>query len=214
MKNKKSQILFILFIVISMSINAQVERNIVQFSGLVVAGDSLFGIQGVHVINKSSRVGYISSESGYFSFPAKEQDTILFSFVGFKKEYVVIPSKCKENKLTKIVNLEIDTVQLDMIEVLPYPTVELFKEAFVHLKLPEDKLVANMNRNLDEKMLRRMFEGMDMTASMNYKNYTQAQIERFEKPGFVATSQIFNPFAWIALIKAIKNGDFKREDDE
>ena len=81
-------------------------------------------------------------------------------------------------------------------------------------KLPEDKLVANMNRNLDQKKLRRMFKSMDMTASMNYKNYTQAQIERFEKPGFVATSQIFNPFAWVALIKAIKNGEFKRDDDD
>ena len=207
--------LFICFIfgISSISI-AQVEKEIVQFSGLVVAGDSLFGLQGVHIINKSSRIGYVSTESGYFSFPAKEQDTILFSFVGFTKEYVVIPQNCKENKLTKIINLDIDTVQLEMIEVLPYPTVELFKEAFVHLELPEDKRITNMNRNLDEKKLRRMFENMDMTASMNYKNYTQAQIERFEKPGFVATSQIFNPFAWVALIKAIKNGEFKREDDE
>jgi len=211
---KSSKYVFLIVFLLSVTFSLKAQKQIIQLSGLTVAGDSLYGIQGVHIINKNSKVGYVSSEKGYFSFPVKAQDTILFSFVGFKKEYLVILSNCPENKFTIILDMKIDTTQLDLIEVLPYPTVELFKEAFVRLELPEDKLKKNIDRNLDERILRKIFTNMDMTASMNYTNYTQDQIRRFEQPGFVATSQILNPFAWIQLIKAIKNGEFKRKEDE
>ena len=210
---KKLKLTLILLLITGITHSVFAQKEIIQFSGLVVAGDSLFGLQGVNIINKNAIIGFITSESGYFSFPAKAQDTILFSFVGFKNQYIVIPSKAEDNKFTQIVELIVDVTQLELIEVFPYPTVELFKQAFVHLELPENKWEKNMNQNLDQRKLRKMFENMDMTASMNYKNYTQEQIKRFEQPNFIATTQLFNPFAWIQFIKAIKNGDFKQEED-
>ena len=70
-----------------------------------------------------------------------------------------------------------------------------------------------MAKNLDEEELRTMFQAMDMNASMNYRHYTQQQIQRYEKPNFFATSEIFSPFAWVKFIKAVKNGEFKQDKD-
>ncbi len=193
-------------------VSGQETKEVIQFSGLVVAGDSLFGMSGVHVINKNSRQGGTTDISGYFSLAALEHDTILFSFIGFKPKHIIIPKNLKDNELTLMVPLELDTTQIDAVEILPYPSEQLFKHAFVHTELPEDKLMANMNYNLDPRRLRKMMNEMDMTASMNYKHYTLQQIKQYEQPNFLPSSQIFNPFAWVKLIKAIKNGDFKREE--
>ncbi len=190
----------------------QIHNPVVQFSGVITAGDSLYGLGGVHIINKNSRKGSASAEHGFFSIPTLEGDSILFSYVGFKSLYVQIPEDCEDNKLTLIVEMELDTTNLEALEVLPYPSLQLFKDAFVKTELPEDPLYSNMNKNLNQKMLRRMMREMDMTASMNYKHYSLEQIKQYEQPNFLPSTQLVNPLAWLKFIKALKNGDFKRDD--
>ena len=210
---RKLAILILFTFVTNSFLLAQDNDELVQLSGLVVAGDSLFGVQGVSVLNRSERKGVVTDKFGFFSFPVKENDTIIFSFIGFEKGTLIIPENCADNKYTQIIEMTVDTTQLITIDVVPYPTLQLFKEAFVKLRLEDEDLHQNMAKNLDQKKLRKMFEEMDMTASMNYRHYSTEQIKRYEQPNFFATSEILNPFAWIKLIRAIKNGDFKRKED-
>ena len=99
------------------------DRKIIQFSGLVVAGDSLFGVNGVHVININERKGITTDQYGFFSFPVKELDTIRFTYIGFERAELVIPrDKDGDQQYTRIIELKADTTQLYSVEVMPYPT--------------------------------------------------------------------------------------------
>ncbi|MFT3885764.1 MAG: carboxypeptidase-like regulatory domain-containing protein [Flavobacteriales bacterium] len=67
-------------------------RPLVQFSGVVVTGDSLEPVPFASIITKGSFRGTISDVYGYFSFVAQPGDTLQFSAVGFKRGEYVIPT--------------------------------------------------------------------------------------------------------------------------
>ena len=61
------------------------KKDLIQFSGVLVTGDSLKNVPYGNIIIKNSQRGTTSDFYGYFSFVAQESDTIIFSVVGFKK---------------------------------------------------------------------------------------------------------------------------------
>jgi hypothetical protein len=192
--------------------NAQEVKpeKIVQFSGLVVGGDSLYGIPGVSVYVPKSGRGSITSSVGYFSFPALTGDSIRIKTIGFKEKSFVIPD-IKEDRLSVIIELMEDTLIYPVVEIFPWPTEKLFKEAFISLKLPVTDM-DNMHKNLNEQVMKRMLYTMDMDGAMNHKYYMQQQIVRQENkmmayPAF----NLLNPFAWSKFIQSIKKGEHKNK---
>lgn len=191
---------------------AQEKERIIQFSGLVVGGDSLYGIWGVHIYVPHSGRGSISNEYGYFSMPVLISDSIIISAVGFKKQHIIIPDDAKNQSYTAIIELIIDTTILPTVEIYPYPTVELFKQAFLALEL-DDENQSNAQKNLDEKVLARILYDSEMDASMNYTNYMNQEVYKISTQRFDPryANPLLNPFAWIALIQSIRRGDFKKK---
>ncbi|MBK8414354.1 MAG: hypothetical protein IPL22_07465 [Bacteroidetes bacterium] len=53
-------------------------KGLIQFSGIVVTGDSLRAVPFVSIIIKNSYRGTISDYNGFFSFVAQPSDTIEF----------------------------------------------------------------------------------------------------------------------------------------
>ncbi len=185
-----------------------VPRKIIQFSGLIVSGDSAFGTPGVYVFVPKEGRGTMSNAIGYFSMAALTGDSIVIKSIGFKEKYFVIPATL-EDKVSVIIEILEDTLYMPIIEITPWPTERLFKEAFVALRLPEQHL-ANMNNNLNEQVLKRMMYNMGASGSSNHRYYLQQQTLSTENQYFAPTLSLMNPFAWKSFIDGVKRGDLKK----
>jgi hypothetical protein len=183
---------------------------IVQVSGLVVKGDSLYGIPGVHVYLPRSGRGTTTNYVGFFSLPVQAGDSLIIASMGYKIKKYTIPDTTRE-KLSLIVELLEDTLILPEIEVFPWPTEQLFKQAFLSLKLPEQE-VNNMNQNLNEQVLKRMLYTTSADGSENHRYYMQKQMQANNMKGVMVSPQMvfFNPFAWSRFIKDVKGGGLKK----
>ena len=208
---KKALVIISLFFLVSgTQIFAQTKRKLIQFSGVVVNGDSLQPIPFVNIMIKNTYHGTVSDYYGYFSFVAQEGDVIEFSSIGYKKSNFTIPDSLQESRYSLIQMLNSDTVLLNTAVIYPWPTKEQFKQAFINLELPNDDM-ARAQRNLEREAMRQRGESMAMDGAMNQKNYMQQRNSRLYYAGQLPPNNLLNPIAWAKFIQAWKNGEFKRK---
>jgi hypothetical protein len=186
-------------------------RNLIQFSGVVVTGDSLQPVPFVNIIDKVTHRGTTTDYYGYFSFVAQEGDTVIFSSIGFKRSNFVIPDSLADNRYSLIHLMYSDTILLNETHIFPWPSRDQFADAFVNMEIPYDNL-ALAQQNLTREALREHYENMPMDASMNYKWQMQQQQTKLYYAGQAPPINLLNPIAWAQFIKAWKDGDFKRKD--
>ena len=185
------------------------KRNLIQFSGVVVEGESLKPISYTSVLIRNSKRGTISDYFGYFSFVAQENDTIEFSAIGYSSAIFIIPDTLTDNKYSLIQVLRMDTISLALTEVYPWPTKEQFKKAFLKLSLPDDDMT-RADRNMARTDNKERMTGMALDASLNYKYSMQQYQSKLYYAGQLPPNNLLNPLAWAKFIKAWKNGDFKK----
>lgn len=190
---------------------AQGKRNTVTVSGIVVEGDSSYGIPGVHIYIPKARIGTITNSVGFFTLPTQIGDTLLISAVGYKTHRLVVPDTSEEG-ISVLIDMQMDTTMLPIVEIYPYPTKELFKEAFLSLKLPDDKVYENFERNLNERELTALARQLDMSASANHRYFMNQQVYFNANRNFSPTFSFLNPFAWAQFIKSVKRGDLKKKN--
>ena len=200
----------LLMVTISFRIQAQGKIEVVQLSGLVLGEDSTSALPGVNVYVPTAGRGTSTNRYGYFSMPVLPGDSVLFSTVGYKRQYYVVPKEHHDD-LTIIVELPTDTTYLPAITVFPFPSEKVFKDAVLALNLPDNDQYANMRGNLEEDLLARMFEVMPMDGSMNHRYFMNQQFDRLQYGAGPRPNPLLNPFAWGEFIKSIKRGDFKRK---
>ena len=189
---------------------AQGKSTVVQLSGLVLGDDSTSALMGVNVYVPAAGRGTATNQYGYFSLPVLPGDSIIFSTVGYKRQYYVVPKQQRESS-TIIVELPIDTTYLPAITVFPFPSEEVFKEAVLALNLPDNDQYANMRDNLNADLLARMFAAMPMDGSMNHRYFMDQQFYQMNNGVGPRPNPLLNPFAWGQFIKSIKRGDFKKK---
>jgi hypothetical protein len=193
------------------SARAQGRGEMIQFTGVIVGGKESMPVPGVYVfISKASR-GTVTNEYGYFSLPVLPGDSILFSSIGYKQKFHVIPPKT-DKTYSVIVDLQEDITQLSPVTIYPYPTEEIFKESFLAMKLPDEQDMQNMRKNLDNNQLNRMMFLSSMSGNENYRNTMNGQVNYNANRNFNPTWSFLNPFAWAQFIKSVKKGDLKRKD--
>lgn len=190
---------------------SQGARKVISLSGIIVQGDSAYGVPGVNVYVPKAGRGVSTDYRGFFSMPTLEGDTIIISAIGYQKQRLIVP-RVTDMSYHVVINLKESTIMLAGVEVLPYSDEESFKEAFVALNIPSKEL-ENMQKNLSPTAIRNMAFAMPMDGSLNYKFFLNQQTSQMGNRNFATTIPFLNPFAWIELIKSIKRGDFKRKDD-
>ncbi|MFM2206113.1 MAG: hypothetical protein RL213_88 [Bacteroidota bacterium] len=189
------------------------EKNeLVQFSGVVVSGDSLLPIPFASVMIRGTSRGTISDYYGFFSFVAKMRDTIEFAAIGFKRNVFVIPDTLTDHRCSLIQLLKPDTVLLKEVVIFPWPTKEQFKEAFIQLRAPYDDL-ARAERNLDRRQMQFLASKIPMDGSMNFKWQMQEQTSRLYYSGQLPPNNLLNPVAWAKFIQMWQDGEFDNKDD-
>ncbi len=210
---KNISALLLLVIALHSGLAAQVEENpYVQFSGIVVTGDSISPVSFTNIVIKNTWRGTVADYYGYFSFVARKHDTIVFSAMGFKRVQFVIPDTISADRYSLIQVMSADTILLPQTVIYPWPSREDFKEHFLSFDVPDDDY-ERARRNLEGAKIREMAAKYPMDGSMNFRNSMQLQQDRLYYIGQTQPITILNPFAWAEFIKAWKEGKFKRKKD-
>ncbi len=207
---KKLLLLLVLLLLNINNLLAQVSKDLVQFSGVVVTNDSLQPLPFTNVIVKSTHRGTVTDYYGFFSFVAMKGDTIEFNYVGYKKASFIIPDTLSEERYSMIQVLLRDTLTLKEAVIYPWPSKEEFKRVFVELKVPDDDL-KRAERNLELAQIKEVQDNVPYNGSINSKYLAQQQQTRLYTAGQYPSSAIFNPLAWAQFIKAWKEGAFKKK---
>lgn len=204
--------LLCLLLFIFVHADAQVkEKKIIQFSGVVVTGDSLKPVPFTNIFVTGSKSATISDYYGFFSFAAEEGTEITFSAVGFKKAHFLIPDTCNEKRYSMIQILFLDTVMLREATVYSWPTREQFRQAFLNMDNMNDDM-ARAQKNLAKEEMEIISMNMGMSGQENFKNTMQQYQSRMYYAGGRPPMTIMDPLKWAEFVKAWKRGDFKRKE--
>jgi hypothetical protein len=190
--------------------SATKSNDLIQFSGVIVEGDSLRPVPYTSIMIRNSYRGTVSDYFGYFSFVAQKKDTIEFSAIGYRDAIFVIPDTLSTNTYSLIQVLATDTVYLNTAVVYPWPSKEQFKQAFLQLNIPDDDL-ARAQKNMERTDLKERMMGTSADGSLNYKYTMQQYQSKLYYAGQLPPNNLLNPIAWSKFIKAWKNGDFKNK---
>jgi hypothetical protein len=186
------------------------QRDLIQFSGVVVTGDSLEPVPFTSIMVKGSYRGTVSDVYGYFSFVALEGDTLQFAAVGFKRSLFVVPTDLVESKYSMIHQLYPDTIMLGTANVYPWPTREQFADAFLNMELAEDDYLRALHNLSPAQMMQRM-EDMPPDPAGSYQSLAMLDATKIYNQGTVPTVNLMNPIAWAQFIQAWKAGAYKKK---
>lgn len=199
--------LLILSVVVAFfsDVTAQTDSTVVQVSGVVVEADSLLPIPFASVTIKHSGRGAITDQYGHFTLLVKELDTLVFSNVGFRSTVFVVPPELSQRHYGLVQTMVRDTVMLEEVVILPWPTLEEFEAAFLSLH-PQDR-----------KETRKLQVQENIQQSLNVQKqsdkfyYDQMRYSRlYELTGEAPPNNFLNPITWSNFIRDWKNGAFER----
>jgi len=185
------------------------EKKLIQFSGIVVTGDSLDPVPFVNVVIKGTKKGAISDYSGFFSFVAEVGDEIEFSALGYKPTSYKVPDSLKLSRYSWIQVLNTDTIYMSETVIMPWPTVDQFKKTFVTTAIPNDDM-QRAQKNLDLAEMKERAMSIPMDGSMNFKNLVDQHVYQNYYKGQYMPNNLLNPIAWAQFIKAWRDGKFKQ----
>ena len=210
MKNLITAVCSVLFVVLGTDGYSQTKDQIVQFSGIIVGADSTSGVAGVHIFAPKGGRGTTTNPYGYFSMPVLENDSLIISAIGYEKTQLIIPVLDKTN-YTVVIELQQDTTYLPEIEVYPFMTEEVLKDAILAFNLPYQYEYSNMRQRLDQAMLNKMFKNLPQNAGGNYNQFLTQQQSTYNSRFQTTSIPLLNPFAWRQFIKSLKKGKEKKK---
>lgn len=202
-----AMLLLLSFIAMPEQAKAQGGQRVVQLSGFVTIGDSLYGVSNVSVYVPKTGRGVQSNRYGFFSLPVLTGDTVVFSALGYKKQTLVIPKTYPSTSYSIIMQMQEEAIELAEVNVIPWATERDFKEAVLALKLPDEGRSA-ASRNLDPERLKELFNVVPMDGNANSKVFNQHQQIQAQQRYLIPT---ISPFAVLKLIDMLKNGEFKKK---
>ena len=191
------------------------DATIVQFTGVIYNADSNIVVPYVSITNKSDNGRVVSANhQGYFSFVAHQGDTIVFSSIGYRREAVVIPKTIADKKYTVIVQMKAEAINLPLVRVLPWASIDDFNRAFMSMKFADDDLeIARKNVSRTSILASAKTLARDGT-EMDNVNFQNNHIALSNKNvNMRGANPLLNPFAWGALMQQIFQGDKSRSNN-
>ncbi|MEA1887235.1 MAG: carboxypeptidase-like regulatory domain-containing protein [Bacteroidota bacterium] len=184
-------------------------RHYVQVNGLVFDDESM-PVKYVNIISKGLRTGTTTDERGIFSIISYPGDTLIFSSVGYQPAFIRIPPGVDSPVYTIDITMEIDTINIGSVLVLPWKTYNEFKRAVVDYVSPREIEIQNMENNL-ALIESQINEDLDITPEAGYRYAMQQEAERVMTGHQMPVNNLFNPFAWAKFIKGLKEGLLKNK---
>lgn len=181
---------------------AQGKKHVIQLSGVVLGEDSVSGLPGVHVYVPKAGRGTTTNRVGYFSMPVLEEDSVVFSSVGYERQSFIVP-ETPEGNITLIIDLVTDTTYLDDITIMPFPTEEVLKEAILALNLPLEKEGVD-SEHLNQDLLDLMLQTTPMDGYGNYRFMMDVQRQHEQNKFGPPSNPLLNPFNWAKFLRDLK----------
>nr|WP_317197162.1 carboxypeptidase-like regulatory domain-containing protein [Algoriphagus marincola] len=188
----------------------QRERKVVQLSGIILNADSTDAVPGVNIYVPKKGRGTSSGRFGYFSMPVLEGDSVVFSFIGLKRQTYKVPENMEDDRISLILTMELDEIALEEIEVMPYPSEKEFKEAVLAMSVVDPMTISGSN--MSPEMLLRAAEMMPASGNENFRYFQQGLMQQNQDLYGPRPLRLLDPFAWAQFIRSIKRGDLKRRD--
>lgn len=186
------------------------DRKVIQLSGIILNADSTDAVPGVNIYVPKKGRGTSSGRFGYFSMPVLEGDSVVFSFIGLKKQTFKVPQNMEDDKISLILTMEVDEIALAEVEVMPYPTEKEFKEAVLAMSVVDPMTISSSN--MSPEMLLRWAETMPASGNENFRYFQQGMMQQNQDLYGPRPLRLLDPFAWAQFIRSIKRGDLKRRD--
>lgn len=181
--------------------------QLIQLTGIVIT-DSLYRVPFTKVADMSTRRGTIADYYGYFALVVHPGDTIRFTSLGYKEKTYIVPDSTKEKSISLVQLMTVDTVNLEPVDVYPWPSKEQFADAFVNMDLADDDMRRAQKRLSQQEMA---FVGALLTAdaSSSYSAYRVQQYQEFYTRGQSPVNNLLNPAAWSEFIQGIGTGRYQ-----
>lgn len=197
-------LLVVFFLSMATESHAQQPKRVIQLSG--VAMDTATGpVPFVNIYVPAAGRGVKTNSVGFFSMPVLAGDSIVISSVGYQRQYHIVPEDANEYT-TIFIPMVQDVTYLREIEILPYPTEEVFKEAVLALNLPPDEID---EKNLNAELLALMLKTTPMDGPLNQRyslnQWAASQNDRF----MPLTNPFLNPFNWAKFFSGLKKNKKK-----
>lgn len=109
----------LLFGIVSFAQESEDVPVLKEFKAVVVNAQSEKPMESVHIVNLNQVIGTITNEKGEFAIDAAVNDTLYFSFLGFKAQKIRITNDMFKFKDTKISLTEL-AYALEEVIVKPY----------------------------------------------------------------------------------------------
>lgn len=191
---------------------AQEQKQLIQFSGVIYDIDSNTVVPYVTIRNRTSKKSYSANYKGYFSFVAQEGDSILLTSIGYKDLDLLIPTNARDKKFTVVIKMKSDNIQLPMVRVFPWASVDEFKKEFLTMKFADDDLEI-ARKNLSRKSIAELAANLPRDGGENAGTVFNNNHIGLSNKNMVQTNPLMNPFAWAALIKQITEGNKNKKKD-
>lgn len=191
------------------SLDDTTKEIYIQISGIIVK-PNMAPVAFATIMDKTTYRGTSSDFYGFFSFVGTPGDTLIFSCLGFKKSFYIIPDTLTKGRYSLIQTMQEDTIMLAQADIYPWPTREEFRDAFLNTDIPNDDLTRAQN-NLNQEILAFKQEAYPAGGSLNYKWQMNDIKEQLYYRGQAPPNNLLNPIAWSQFIKAWRNGDFKND---
>jgi hypothetical protein len=201
---KKFNALYAVLVIACLSIASdthaqQQPKRVIQLSGVTM--DSLTGpVPFVNIYVPTAGRGVKTNSVGFFSMPVLAGDSVVISSVGYQRQFYVVPEDADEY-MTIFIPMVQDVTYLREVEILPYPTEEVFKEAVLALNLPADEID---EKNLNAELLALMLKTTPMNGPLNQR-YSLNQWAASQNDKFMpVTNPFLNPFNWMKFFNGLK----------
>jgi len=209
--NKFSYTLLLFLISLSASWGQAIEREkYVQVSG-IITDESYRPVAGVTVVSKKLKRGTISERSGIYSITSTPGDTVFFRALGFKRYHTIIPVAFEERHCEVDIALEVDTIQIKEVNVLPWKNYSDFIKDITRER-PVDPIIQNMNDNIASIYVAIANPSSNrVSPEAGYRYSMEQNFVGTATRGQYPINNLLNPFAWSKFIQGIKNGMFKNQ---
>lgn len=187
----------------------ETERYI-QVSGLIF-DEANRPVPGVSIISKKLRRGSISEPTGIYSITSIPGDTIFFRTLGFKRYHTIIPESYDSRHCNVDIMLELDTIQIEEVTILPWKTYSEFLKDITKER-PVDPIIENMNDNIASIYVAIANQtSVRVSPEAGYKYAMEQNFSAMSTRNQFPVNNLLNPFAWAKFINGVKHGMFKNQ---
>lgn len=186
------------------------EKGKIELSGMVVRVNSLEAIPYTNIYTTDNRAGTRANKNGFFTIDVNPSDTVVFSRVGSRTTYFIVPADMEDERYSLIQRMPNDTISLKEVEVISWPTISQFNEAFTREKGfdPQFNTALNNSNPANSSVLTHQ-EGSVDEAHYNFQQQGMKYGNRYSyvyENAHIPLNDVLNPKHWDRLMERWKQG--------